>query len=90
MYIHTHMKTRKFLEMIDMFSILDEVTVSQVRHISKLIKMGTLNVYNILSINYTSIKLKTIELNISFLVVVYLDSKLKKGRVTLLILLYYI
>jgi len=51
--------TKKFLEMIDIFSTLAVVMVSQVRHTSKRLKKYSLNVCNIVYINYTLIKIKT-------------------------------
>lgn len=70
-----------------MFSTVVVVMVSQVRYMSKLIKMYILNLCNFSYISYTSIKLKTIELklNIWFLFIVYLDLKLQKDSVTLVI-----
>lgn len=49
---------RKFLEGMDMFSILTVVRYHRCMLMSKLIKMYTLNMYNYLYINYTSINLK--------------------------------
>ena len=70
-----------------MFSTVVVVMVSQVRYMSKLTKMYILNLCNFSYINYISIKLKTIELklNIWFLFIVYLDLKLQKDSVILVI-----